>query len=353
MRKRRWLWLCLAPVAMVLLAELGLSLAWPQVFPTQAPGMYRPDPELGHVLTPDFAGQFTRAEFSIPVRSNALGLRGPQLAPRRPGSLRILCLGDSTAWGWGVEEQQVWAPRVETLLKARHASLDVEVLNGAIPQYGLNDELVFLTRHGAVLDPDFVILQFYTGDDFEQTRRPARERHEFRDGQLVQARDYTRSIGPPWWQVLYWLKHRSHLVHLLSERAGSLAMRTGALSLADLEHASSAHFTDEDAARVKALLGEIRARAGELGAPMLVVFAPEKMQVLAGSASPLPAAEVVRAAAREAGAAFVDLTPQLLAQPRPSELYFDQEGHWRASGHDVVAKIVADEIERLGWTGGP
>lgn len=348
-----WVWLCLAPLAALLLAELGLGVAWPQVFPTHAPGMYRPDPELGHVPTPDFDGQFTRGEFSVRVRTNAFGLRGPALAPRRPDTLRILCLGDSTAWGWGVEEAEAWAPRLEVLLRARHSSRDVQVLNGAVPQYGLEDELVFLRRHGASLDPDFVILQFYAGDDFEQTRRPARERHEFRDGQLVQKRAYTRSIGPFWWQMLYWLKHRSHLVHLVSEQAGTLAMRTGLLSLSDLEHASSSWFTDEDAARVKALLGEIRALAGELGAPLLVAFAPEKMQVLAGEATAQRAADVVVAATREAGASFVDLTPHLLAAPRPEELYFAEEGHWRASGHALVAEVLADEVERLGWLGRP
>jgi lysophospholipase L1-like esterase len=346
-------WLCLAAVAALLLVELGLGLAWPQVFPTQAPGMYRPDPELGHVPTPDFDGQFTRGEFSVRVRTNVFGLRGPALPPRRPDTLRILGLGDSTAWGWGVEEAEAWTPRLEALLRARHPSRDVQVLNGAVPQYGLEEERVFLRRHGASLDPDFVILQFYAGDDFEQTRRPARERHEFRDGQLVQAAEYTRSIGPFWWQVHYWLKHRSHLVHLLSERTGTWLMRTGVLSLSDLEHASSSWFTDEDAARVKALLGEIRALGGDLGAPLLVAFAPEKMQVLAGSAAARHAADFVGSATREAGASFVDLTPHLLAARDPAALYFAEEGHWRAGGHALVAEVLADEVERLGWLGRP
>lgn len=347
--RRLGLVLGLASVAAVLLAEVGLRLAWPQIFPTHAPGMYSPDPELGHVLTPDFAGQFTRAEFSVGVRTNSLGVRGPALAPRGPDTLRILCLGDSTAWGWGVAEEEAYAPRVEALLRARHPLLDVQVLNGAIPQYGLDEELVFFARHGAALDPDLVVLQFYAGDDFEQTRRPSRERYALRDGELVQQSDYGVVIGPPWWRVLSWLKHRSHLVHLVSERAGALAMSSGFLSVSDWEHASSTYFTAEDAARVRARLAEIVALAGKRGARTLVVFAPERMQVLAGSSAPLPAAEMVGSAAREAGAAFIDLTPHLLAQPKPAALYFEEEGHWRARGHALVAQVIAAEIESLGW----
>lgn len=347
--RRLGLVLCLASVAAVLLAELGLRMAWPQIFPTHASGMYSPDPELGHVLTPNFDGQFTRAEFSIRVRTNSLGVRGPALAPRRPDTLRILCLGDSTAWGWGVTEDEAYATRVEALLRARHQLLDVQVLNGAIPQYGLDEEVAFLARRGADLDPDFVVLQFYAGDDFEQTRLPSRERYELRDGELVQQSEYSVSIGPPWWRVLYWLKHRSHLVHLVSERAGALAMSSGFLSVSDWEHASSTYFSAEDTARVKARLGEIVALAGKRGARTLVVFAPERMQVLAGTAAPLPAAEIVGSAVHDTGAAFVDLTPHLLAQPRPAELYFEEEGHWRASGHALVAQVIADEIESLGW----
>ena len=220
---RRLLTVASGFVIALLVAELALRLFWPQVFPHHAPGMYTPHPELGHVLSPSFKGQIQRTEFKFGFQTNEAGLRGPLLRPLTESSVRILCLGDSLGWGMGVEDSQTYAARLESLLLEQYPRLDIQVLNASTPQYGTLEELAYLEWQGEELQPDVVIVHFNTLDDFEQNRLPSGSRHEFRDNLLWHQDSYSRTIRPPVWQFIYWLKHHSHLIHLVSERAGTIA----------------------------------------------------------------------------------------------------------------------------------
>jgi hypothetical protein len=143
------------------------------------------------------------------------------------------------------------------------------------------------------------------------------------------------------------LKHRSHLAHWVSERAGQMALQANLI--ADLENASSTHFSDEQARRARDLLVAFHSVAETVGAPMLFVFVPERMQVLAGPKEELRAAKVVADAARETGSAFLDLTPMLAQQENPKDLYLKWIGTWRPPTYRLAADTVAKMILDLGW----
>ena len=64
------------------------------------------DAELGYRLKPGISLLDT-------YRINHLGYRGPEVrAARRPGTLRLLALGDSTTFGLGVGESQRWSETI-------------------------------------------------------------------------------------------------------------------------------------------------------------------------------------------------------------------------------------------------
>ena len=333
-------------VLALLVAEVALRLFWPQVFPHHAPGMYTPHPELGHVLTPSFEGQIQRTEFKVGFQTNEAGLRGLSLRPLTKSTVRILCLGDSFGWGMGVEDSQTYPARLESLLLAQYPQLDIQVLNASTPQYGTLEELAYLEWQGEKLHPDVVIVHFNTLDDFEQNRLPSGSRHEFRDNLLWHKESYSRSIRPPLWQFIYWLKHHSHLIHMASERVGTIAMRAGVLT--DWERASSSYFTDEDSQLTEGLLTELGLVGNRLGASTVFLYTPEKMQVLDGAEEPLADAQVVASAADRSGAAYLDLTRVIGTDSEPSRFFLEEEGHWTAAGHELVASHLAKKIVSLG-----
>jgi len=142
------------------------------------------DPELGYKLRPDVRG----AEIVIPamplppsfhgdletrlerkdeirrtltftVDTNNLGMRGPDVRDRkRRGTYRVLCMGDSTTFGWGVSDGESY-PRVAEAALAELGGLfgrRCEVLNAGVPGYTLQRIERYLERDLLALEPDLV-----------------------------------------------------------------------------------------------------------------------------------------------------------------------------------------------------
>jgi len=91
-------------------------------------------------------------------RNNALGLRGAEVPPRSGGELRLLTLGDSSVWGWGVGEEQVFSAVAARRLGER-LDRPVRGINGGIPGHETAQTLATLLDLGERLDPDVVVIR--------------------------------------------------------------------------------------------------------------------------------------------------------------------------------------------------
>lgn len=97
---------------------------------------------------------------------NALGMRGPlPLEPKPLGSLRIATLGDSVAFGFGVDESQMFTRVLEQKLNARaERKHDYEVLDFAVTGYSSREEASVLEFKALPLAPDLVLVAYYLND---------------------------------------------------------------------------------------------------------------------------------------------------------------------------------------------
>ena len=153
--------------ALLGLLELGLwalagagwvSLPRPQTLPdVLAEHGYELDRELLFRRSPGFSGSTPPG---VRFTTNALGLRGPEIGVAKPpGTFRILALGDSTVFGFGVAFEQTFSQRLERLLDSAWPDTVVEVINAGIPGYSIFNSLAYLERDGVDLDPDLIVLQ--------------------------------------------------------------------------------------------------------------------------------------------------------------------------------------------------
>jgi hypothetical protein len=107
---------------------------------------------------------------SFTLRTNAMGLRGPPIEPQKPpGTVRIVVLGDSVAFGWGVDDEVTFLRRWEAARNARADGRRYQVINTGHPMYDTTQEAALLAEQGAALDPDLVLL-VYVVNDVEPTR---------------------------------------------------------------------------------------------------------------------------------------------------------------------------------------
>jgi hypothetical protein len=118
------------------------------------------DPRIVYELRPGLDVTFLGA----PLRTNANGFRGPAVgADRVRPAVRVVGLGDSVMFGWGVSEEETYISRLPALLPA--AGVDWEVINTAVPGYNTVMEVETLEAKGLRFDPDLVVLNF-VGNDF-------------------------------------------------------------------------------------------------------------------------------------------------------------------------------------------
>ena len=120
-----------------------------------------PDPKIIYSLRPDLDVVFQ----GVPVQTNARGWRGRDYAFEKPeGTVRILAIGDSVMFGWGVGERQRYTQRLESLLSRRFPEVRWEVVTLAAPGYSLAMELQVLQEEGLRYEPDLILYGYVAND---------------------------------------------------------------------------------------------------------------------------------------------------------------------------------------------
>ena len=92
-----------------------------------------------------------------PANSDTPGsFRGKAPAAKRPGCIRIVCIGGSTTYGHGLSSEETWPAALERAL--RQKGLAAEVINAGVPGYGSHQNLVRYRRDIAALGADLVLV---------------------------------------------------------------------------------------------------------------------------------------------------------------------------------------------------
>ena len=95
-----------------------------------------------------------------PVRINSMGTRGAEFDLRKPlNTVRILSLGDSTAFGWGLSEDETYAARLEKILNANITNgKHFEVINAGVNAWSYTQILSYLRNDAVKYSPDYLLL---------------------------------------------------------------------------------------------------------------------------------------------------------------------------------------------------
>lgn len=99
------------------------------------------------------------------VRTNVHGFRGddwPEAKP--PGTLRLVALGDSVTFGWGVGQDETYVERLAASVRALPDVAPVEALNCAVPGYNAAQEAALFDTRLRRFGPDVVLLGYVLND---------------------------------------------------------------------------------------------------------------------------------------------------------------------------------------------
>jgi lysophospholipase L1-like esterase len=310
-----------------------------------------PDDEFGYLWRPHVSARIEGFRFGFDYSTDALGFRNPEPWPERT---RVVVLGDSEAFGFGVDDQDVWARQLDRRLPAL-GIVNLGLLGSAPQQFGK----IYQT-YGRALRPEIVLVALFPPhamrmvqmfDQWQAEGRP--DRFDLRrlngGGNRGLAGTVKDRLTGSYAVLGLWYGVRGAL--------GMSDMRTmtfddGAVRLVSTRYGDSAAGAASgraDFMRVIDLLGQLQAEADADGAQMIVVPVPTKEEVhlpLLGE----PAHELTRPfeqALEQRGIATLDLLPARqdgVAAGR--DLFFEIDLHPNAAGHAVIADAVAEELRQ-------
>ena len=147
-------------LALIILAEFSAQVFFPEWAPTREERVkfWDYDELLGWAHEPNHRARFNHRDFSVEVAINSHGMRDSEYSVTRTAKRRMLVLGDSFGWGFGVEHHE----RFSEILEDAHR--DWEILNASVSGYGTDQEFLLLRDRLLAFRPDVVLLLFYEND---------------------------------------------------------------------------------------------------------------------------------------------------------------------------------------------
>ncbi len=124
--------------------------------------VYKKDPDLFWRFRTDLVIDSERFSH-IHYRINSEGRRGPETLAEKP-DLRVLALGNSCTFGWGIPHDHAWTYLLEELLELNLPIEDAEVINAGVPGYTSYQGKVYLEQELLELNPDVILIMFGWND---------------------------------------------------------------------------------------------------------------------------------------------------------------------------------------------
>ncbi len=121
----------------------------------------------------------TRRRWGGPT--NSRGYRDEERTLAKPaGTHRVLALGDSFAWGAGVEFEDAYPQRLERMLRRRRHE-PWEVVSLARPGMNTVEEAAQLAQEGLAYDPDLVLLGYCLNDSEDDSAAELRRARDWEE----------------------------------------------------------------------------------------------------------------------------------------------------------------------------
>jgi len=250
----------------------------------------------------------------VPVNINSRGFRDREYPVRKPaGTFRIMLLGDSLTFGWGVKEEDRFSNRLERLLREQCATA-FEVINTGIGNYNTEQEVTSFKELGQDFDPDIVLLGYFIND-----------------AEPVPTK--TSPVILKYSYLAMWLWGRVDVLQRLYGDSPTYIDYYAAL----YEDGNPGWEASQSALR------ELDALASDADFQWSVAILPELHEVgpVYGFAD---AHEKIAAASQEAGAdATLDLAPHFSSETDPSSLWVSaDDAHPNAKAHGIIANGLYD-----------
>ncbi len=252
-------------------------------------------------------------ETTFSVSTDAQGLRAPVHEQEKPeGVFRVLLLGCSTTFGWGVDDDRTFPAQLEALARAEGHE-KIEVINGGQPGYTSFQGVWFWDEIARHYDPDLVVLGYVVQDARKAAYSDLSQAVLTRNSSFLKENILYR------WRLYLGLKSLQGRVALQAKERSETG-DSGVYRVSELSYLEN--------------LRALRARAEEAGAVVMHFGFPLEREGYTAQHRRL-----LRLEAEAFGLPFYDPSAEIEAATRTQTLYFeDDKGHPNEAGCSLIAQ---------------
>lgn len=341
--------------------ELAVRFFSPQPKYYNSRYMLTVDAERGYKLTPGFQGKMRTPESTVSISINSRGLRDREHVEGYGGTT-ILGLGDSFAFGTGVEVEYIFLRKLEDMLNKQQKQC--RVVNAGVPGYGTDQEYIFLKQEGIRYNPDLVIVNFYLNDVFDNvspkftviegysvlSEKMKTMHHKFN---MISRLHIFLDDFDLYRLVLYRLSNVSFFRTLFLDAVIKTKGRTG--NRLDLYSTDYTAETERAWRVTKGYLKGIDDIVKKRNGKVLLVYIPERQQVYSDQWGKMKRQfdvsdkkidilrpnEILKKFCQTEGIPFLDLTVGLQQAVKGGHnAYFTIDPHLSREGHNIAAEII-------------
>jgi hypothetical protein len=248
---------------------------------------------------------------------------------KAPGVTRVILLGDSFVFGWGLHLEHTMSHQLTSLLDGTKW----EILNLGVPAYNTLDEVRFLEERGLKYQPDVVVLMYHPNDAGVPVATalgdpPTTER--------VLAAYYDGKATP---------EERAQVEAFLSSQGQPVAPPWNVPTLPARDRQYFFHtFLPAYWSKVQEALDHLAALAREHHFTVLVGIIPELDRPWENHPFP-PLYERVHAEMARHGFGVIDLYPLLQHYPNTDLMLWGHDGHTSAFANRIIAHVLAERLQ--------
>lgn len=306
--------------------------------------IYQKDDQLGWKMRPNANDRWK----GVPVQVNANGMRGPNVPLQRgEKECRLLYLGDSVTFGFGLPLHHTYPSLVEESLSISH-DCNITTVNMAVGGYATWQENLVFQETGVRYDPDLVIIGFVLNDvtDKYNLRRFGGRSEAY---QLESSK-----------RVASFLRRNSNIYDRLQDIIETIRFGRDKVAGAERieELRAGALFLRPDRPEIQRAWVEVLKEMKEIvdrchseKIPALLVVLPMAKQLNEPVGFAGPQAKL-RQFAIQNQVGFLDLLPVFTAESRTEQgigrIFLDRV-HLTSEGSRIAASKIAEEISKSGY----
>lgn len=368
--KKRLFLLILSLTFSLVTMELLLAFLYPQETMKRAylhaPRVFIPSDILPYALKPNSRGRIVTPEFTIGIDINSHGYRGKEFEIEKSGQFRILAIGDSFTYGYGVSTAQSYPEQLVDRLRQQFGVEKIEAINaGFAACYYPDTYYLYLKEEGLKLDQDLILIGFFIGNDIDHEAIGENVWVQTDAKGLPLKIESVNSVvengyvvaNHKRWRYRFPILRNSHLVQASVAALAKFAAIVNSQVFFNhwMYRKGYLERTDEAVQKVQKLFTGMMNLAKERNIPLVVIMIPTREQCYPGEypfndypyMKDYDLEKPQRIFARffeKEGINYLDLLPFFRQEPLDQPLYYKKDLHLNRYGYEVMAQKIADYL---------